>query len=113
MGTRYEKQIARFEKMFIEADDESIRQSMQQEDEISYTYRLLEDYKAEIAQLKAELSSGGQRKKVLEVVRQPDSNTLRTPHSLTVTNKEHDTTHRLVEDKNKHFPRDSKRRHSA
>jgi hypothetical protein len=111
----YLKENADLKEEFLDADYESVCRSKQYEDELSFAYRLLEDYKAEIEQLKAELSSGGQiKKKVLEAVRQPDSNTaLRAPNSLNVTNKKYDTTNRLAEDKNKHFDRASKPGHKA
>jgi hypothetical protein len=68
----YQRQIDRLKKAYIEADYESVCRSSQHEDEISYAYRLLEDAKAEITQLKAERSLGSQsKKKVLEQVERP------------------------------------------
>jgi hypothetical protein len=101
----YLKEIAELKEAFIEADYESVCRSSQHKDEISYAYRLLEDAKAEIERLKAELSSRSQnKKKVLEEVGRPESNTtLRAPDSLNVTNKEYDTKYRLAEDKHKSF----------
>ena len=88
---RHQKQIARINKAFIEADDESILQCIQYEDEISdlteecsYAYKALEEYKSEIKRLKAEHSSGSQSNKmVLEEVERPESNTiLNAPSSV-------------------------------
>lgn len=75
---------------FIEADYESVCRSMHLKGEISYAYRLLKDAKAEIKKLKAERRSGSQsKKKVLEEVSQPQSNTnLRAPHSSNIRYKE-------------------------
>ncbi|MGA7899931.1 MAG: hypothetical protein WCA39_13840 [Nitrososphaeraceae archaeon] len=96
---RYLKEIAELKKAFIEADYESVRQRMQYEDELSkldeecsYAYRLLDDAKAEIERLKAEHSSGNQSKKrVLEQVGHPESNTnLRAPYSPTSVVEEND-----------------------
>jgi len=69
----YLKEIADLKEAGIEIDYESVRQITQLKDEISelndecsYAYRLLEDYKAEIERLKAEHSQS--KKKVLEKV---------------------------------------------
>jgi predicted RNase H-like nuclease (RuvC/YqgF family) len=76
----YLKEIADLKEAGIEVDYESVRQITQLKDEISelndecsYAYRLLEDYKAEIERLKAEHSQS--KKKVLEEVEGPQSNT--------------------------------------
>lgn len=56
---RYQKQIARLKKAFIDADDENVRHSMKYEDKIL-------ELIAELEWLKAEDSSGAQSdKKVL------------------------------------------------
>ena len=95
----YLKEIADLKEAGIEIDYESVRQITQLKDEISelndecsYAYRLLEDYKAEIERLKAEHSSGNQSKKrVLEQVGHPESNTnLRAPYSPTSVVEEND-----------------------
>ena len=72
-------------------------------------------FKAEKEWLEAEDNSGSQsKKKVLEEVGQPASNTtLRASYSLNSTNKDYDTKHRLAEDKNKHFDWASKTGHKA
>jgi hypothetical protein len=69
--TLYLKEITELKEAFIEADYESVCQSSQYKDEISYAYRLLEDAKAEIKRLKAERSSRNQNKKVLGKVGRP------------------------------------------
>jgi hypothetical protein len=61
--TKYQKQIAKWIKALIKADDENVRRCMQYEDKIL-------ELKAEIAQLKAEHSSGS-RSKVLETAGRP------------------------------------------
>ena len=80
----YEEQIARLNKALIEVDDERVRQSMQHkykiselDDEYSHLYRLLEGTKAESERSKAKNRSGSQnKKKVLEEVERPKSNTV-------------------------------------
>ena len=74
---RHQKQFARLKKAFIKADDEKVRQLMQYENKIS-------KFKAEKEWLEDKDSSGRQsKKKVLEEVEQPQSNTtLRAPDSL-------------------------------
>jgi hypothetical protein len=88
---RHQKQIARLNKAFIAANDESVLQCIQHEDEISdltdecsYAYKALEDYKSEIKRLKSEHSSDSQSNKMLsEEVGQLHSNTnLRAPSSI-------------------------------
>ncbi len=94
----YRKEIDGLKEAFIEADVQSVRQQTQLRDEISksdedctYTDELLEDAKAEIKRLKAEHSSGSQRKKkALEKVGSPNSNaTLRAPSSVKGEQIEH------------------------
>jgi len=66
---RNQKQIAKWKKAFIKADDENVHRCMKYEEKIL-------ELKAEIKRLKAEHSLGGQnKKKVLEKVGQPESNT--------------------------------------
>jgi hypothetical protein len=112
---RYQKQIARFNKAFVEAEDERVRQSMQHEKEISklndacsYTYWLLADAKSALKRSKAGHGSGSQNEKALEKVDRPNSNAnLRAPDSPYHTNKENDTKYGFAEDKDKHFDGDS------
>jgi hypothetical protein len=86
------KDLAELKEAIINSDLENVRQRMQLKDEIAkledeceYVYGLLEDTNAEIKRL-AERSQS--RKKVLEEVGQPESNThLRVPSS-NVRNKE-------------------------
>lgn len=88
---RYQKHIDKLQKVLKDEAEESVRQYLQQERKISkLTYerlfadKLLKNFKAEIESLKVEYSSGSQNKrKMLEEVAQPESNTLlRVPDSL-------------------------------
>ena len=81
---RYQKQIARLKKAFIDADDENVRRCMQYEDKIL-------KFKVEKEWLEAEDSSGSQsKKKALEMVGSPNSNAkLRTPSSVKGEENEH------------------------
>ncbi|MGC2427703.1 MAG: hypothetical protein WA421_11760 [Nitrososphaeraceae archaeon] len=75
--THYQKQIARLKRAFIKADDENVGRCMKYEDKIL-------KLKAEKEWLEDEHSSASQsKKKVLEEVGQPESNTtLRTSTSV-------------------------------
>jgi hypothetical protein len=69
-ASHYLNEIAQLKNAFIEIDYESVRQRIQFEDKIL-------EFKAEIKKLKAARRSGSQsKKKVLEQVGQPDSNTI-------------------------------------
>jgi hypothetical protein len=80
----YQKQNARLKRVFVVADDESVRRSMKYEDKIL-------ELIAELMWLKAEPSSGSQSEKmVLEEVGSPESNTsLRAPLSVNGERNEH------------------------
>ena len=80
----YQKRIARLIRAFIKADDENVRRCMKYEDKIM-------KFKAEKEWLEAEDSSGSQsKKKVLEEVGHPESNTtLRAPSSVNGEENEH------------------------
>jgi hypothetical protein len=81
---RYQKQIAKLKRAFIEADDESVRRSMKYENKIL-------ELIAELVWLKAEDSSGSQNEKMmLEQVGHQESNiTLRTRSSVNGERNEH------------------------